>query len=397
MALGAAISRPHGRPKLRSKLDGRLEMPAVYSARNLDSCTQQLGHWNPFANSSAASPEPNLGDPATDVRNNVGLQPEKNPKFGTGRDIAHPIPASAFRSVTVSPEDCGHFPVGLQLHPRSEGPRGFDPLPEPFAESSVGWFHHVAHSGSDKGVFEFGKVSTPECDVRVVQGQRVHGWSKRRKQLSHALARGLWRWKNGFHARKRMKRCGPGGGRNSGSDRSSDRAPYGVHASDPSTAPTSKAGPFKWSDFPVTPTDSSGELFGGGIGNLMMASTEMHALGKDWTACGCSRTGDDPSGSRPTDCDQCWLGSENPHAMESGYGSEPGYRGDEELEFGDIDEEQDEEEIEPKHLRMWTQVMARSSSRNHTMGPVPLENHDMHEVNGQATTFTPPSLQSAST
>lgn len=153
-----------------------------------------------------------------------------------------------------------------------------------------------------------------------------------------------------------MKRCGPGGGRNSGSDKSSDRAPYGVHASDPSTAPTSKAGPFKWSDFPVTPTDSSGELFNcaGGGGSLM---AEMNALGKDWTACGCAR-GDSSGGGGRAECDQCWMGTENQQA-EAGYGSEPGYRGDEEREVGDMDE-QDEEEGEPEHLRRWAQVMARS-------------------------------------
>lgn len=392
MAPVAAVSRPPGRPKLRSKADARLGLPALYTARSLDRCTRQLGHWNPFASSAAVSPEHKLDDPVTDdakVRN-VGLrvepQPERNPNLDIatmGDDNAPPVVALAIRSVAVSSECCQ---FSGSLHQRSKG-RGFDPLPDAFGEP--GWFKHAAaHStGSDKGVFEFGKVST-ECDARAVQERRVHGWSKRRKQLSHALARGLWRWKDGFHARKRMKRCGPGGGRNSGSDKSSDRAPYGVHASDPSTAPTSKAGPFKWSDFPVTPTDSSGELFncaGGGSG--LMA--EMNALGKDWTACGCSRSGDDTSGRR-TDCDQCWLGSENPKA-ESGYGSEPGYRGDEELEFGDIDEEQDEEETEPQHLRIWTQVMARSS---HAVGQPQLENHDMLEVNGQAT-FTQTSLQSA--
>lgn len=175
-----------------------------------------------------------------------------------------------------------------------------------------------------------------------------------------------------------MKRCGPEGGRNSGSDKSSDRAPYGVHASDPSTAPTSKAGPFRWSDFPITSTDSSGELFncaGDGSTTLMV---EMNALGKDWTACGCSCSGDNSTSASKTNCDQCWLRNENSN-LESGYGSEPGYRGDEELEFGDIDEEQDEEEIEPQHLRIWTQAMARSTD---SMAQV--ENHDMHEVNPQA-------------
>jgi hypothetical protein len=106
--------------------------------------------------------------------------------------------------------------------------------------------------------------------------------------------------------------------------------------------------------------------------------TEMNALGKDWTACGCvcAAGADDAR----TDCDQCWLGVENQNALELGYGSEPGYRGDEELEFGDIDEEQDEEEVEPQHLRRWTQVIA--SHR-----PSGQENHlDMHEGNGQAMT-----------
>ncbi|KAG0624860.1 hypothetical protein M758_2G010200 [Ceratodon purpureus] len=290
MAPVAAASRPPERPKLRSKVDGRPGLPALYTARNLDRCTRQLGHWNPFASSAAASPEHNnLGEHlaanaklGTAGGREEGQQPDRNPNLGSGSicdDIAHPMLALGFRSMALSPE-CRQFP------------------------------HRC------RGIFEFGKVLN-ECGAGSVQERRIHSWSKRRKQLSHALARRLWRWKDGFHARKRMKRCGPRGSRNSGSDKSSDRAPYGLHASDTSTAPTSKPGPFKWSDFPVPPTDSSGELF--------------------------NYAG-------------CWLGNEN-HNIESGYGSEPGYRGDEELEFADKDE-QDEEEIEPEHLRMWTHVMA---------------------------------------
>lgn len=365
MAPVATLSRPPGRPKMRSKVDGRLGSPALYTARNLDRCTRQLGHWNPFSCSATASLEQKLGDSVPEgIRSRVDLHSERNPNLGNGTENAHPVLVSAFRSVAVASPDSGRTDHRYQQAEPQGGLRT-DTLGEPAPD----WMK----LGSGKSVFEFGKLSTTaECPG---QERRAHGWSKHRKQLSHALARGLWRWKDGFHARKRMKRCGPGGGRNSGSDRSSDRAPYGVHASDPSTAPTSKAGPFKWSDFPVTPTDSSGELFGGGSANLM---TEMNALGKDWTACGCVRAAG--ADDTRTDCDQCWLGVDNQNALESGYGSEPGYRGDEELEFGDIDEEQDEEEVEPQHLRRWTQVIASHRSSGQ-------ENHlDMHEANGQAMT-----------
>ncbi|XP_024395033.1 uncharacterized protein [Physcomitrium patens] len=344
MAPVAAVSRPPGRPKLRSKIDGRPAISALCTARNLDRCTRQLGHWNPFANSAAASPDHKFGSKSL---REEGQLPEPNPNLGSGTvcyDNHHRMLAAESSNVLVRPE-CWRFPGTVQHSTES---RGSEPFPS-FGES---WFYSATISGIEKGVFEFGKVPS-EYGARSVHEGRVHGWSKRRKQLSHALARGLWRWKDGFHARKRMKRCGPGGSRNSGSDKSSDRAPHAVHASDPSTAPTSKAGPFKWSDFPVTPTDSSGELFsctGGGSGSNLVS--EMNALGKDWTACSCLR--EDGINGR-ADCDQCWLGNDNQNT-ESGYGSEPGYRGDEEPEFGDIDD-QDEEEIEPEHLRQVVSVL----------------------------------------
>jgi hypothetical protein len=386
MAPVAAASRPPGRPKVRSKVDGRPGLPALYTARNLDRCTRQLGHWNPFASSAGTSPEhSSRGDyVAEDVaklgsvgHREGGQHAARNPNSGAvpaGVDSGHHMSAQSG--------------LGSLQQRNARGERSFEPLP---ANSGEGWLRQwAANSGcSDRagaGVFEFGAFVSSECGAtRSVPERRVHSWSKRRKQLSHALARGLWRWKDGFHARKRMKRCGPGGGRNSGSDKSSDRAPYGVHASDPSTAPTSKAGgPFKWSDFPVTPTDSSGELFNCAAGERGSLMSEMNALGKDWTTCGCSR-GDGFSGR--ADCDQCWLGNENQNA-ESGYGSEPGYRADEELEFGDIDEGQDEEEIEPKHLRMWTQVMARShggcEGQSHdNMQVQPPSNHGGEDENPQ--------------
>lgn len=440
MAPEVAIPRPSGgRSKMKgSKSEGRMKLAGVpprptplYSARNLDLCTQQLGHWNPFASSAGASPEqsfgargaagsPRLGlggeSPHSELNSNaiilnnpvLAAVPEPNCNCRC-KPYAEPMPMMSFGAVMHRKEEHQNQALSSSgipklsceragsVHPiRQRNLPGCEPAAAAVAGlpsfAGEGWFSCPKMNGIDKETSGIGNPPIPRSPcpwhhrspppnmkfevgngrlmpnaiarsgLPVHAGRRMQGWSKRRKQLSHALVRGLWRWKDGFHARKRMKRSGPGATHNSGSDKSSDRAPYGVHASDPSTAPTSKADPFKWSDFPITPTDSSGELFyvaGGananGAGQILQP--ELNSVAKEWSAkCCCCLHGNNGT-VIAEDCDHRWLGNEN-NSVESGYGSEPGYRGDEELEFGDIDE-QDEEEKEPEHLRIWREGMSR--------------------------------------
>lgn len=170
------------------------------------------------------------------------------------------------------------------------------------------------------------------------------GWSKRHKQLSRALVRGLWRWREGSRARKRRRKAGSS---RSGSGRSSDSRRGGpgawIYASDPPTVAASAAYA-TCSDIPMPGTDSSGELFFDGEGSGINLDPDIFSSGE-----GVAHKRD------VIDLYQVWLATETQN-LESGYGSETGYRGDGELGYEDDgfpDEQEDEEEKEPLHLSPW--------------------------------------------
>lgn len=171
------------------------------------------------------------------------------------------------------------------------------------------------------------------------------GWSKRHKQLSRALARGLWRWKENSQARKRRRKCASP---RSGSGRSSESQRVRINASDAPTVGASAAYA-TCSDIPMPGTDSSGELFyGGGIGWDSEISLSGEGVVKRIDG---------------VDVLHAWIVSET-QSLESGYGSEPGYRGDGELGYEDdgVPDEQDEDEREQLRLGPWNEGIAEKSS-----------------------------------
>lgn len=348
---------PAPRSRVRSKVEenGTSGFPRRYSTRSLDICTRQLGQWSPFASCSAAVGGGEvMSEYGTFAASSLPLQPCYGfARTTDARDPHDPIlPNSLLQQdsgacnntivasfplnpTSVEPTDCG-----MQVENSNLGDGlSFPQVPSFEARAPKPDIYELVSSNGRSGVL-----------LSRGRSGGVQGWSKRRKQLSHALMRGLWRWKEGVHTRKRMKRSGS---YNSGSGKSSDRA---LQVSEPSTVPTSKGGQIRWSDIHLTPTDSSGELFycGNGVGTPSNLLPELTSLAKEWAASECVRCWctDDAA----PECDHCWLRSDN-YCVESGYGSEPGYRGDAELEVGDGDE-LDEEEREPDHLRVWREMMA---------------------------------------
>ncbi|MBA0786264.1 hypothetical protein Gotri_024824 [Gossypium trilobum] len=92
------------------------------------------------------------------------------------------------------------------------------------------------------------------------------------------------------------------------------------------------------SDFPVAiGTDSSGELFGNGGDSYWVSDvSEARNIRRE--------RGDGGSGEKETLCGQ--FGVFDAQGNESGYGSEPGYRGDGEFGYGDeVDEEEDDNRL----------------------------------------------------
>eukprot|EP00250_Pteridium_aquilinum_P015841 c22793_g1_i1 orf=156-1535(-) len=177
----------------------------------------------------------------------------------------------------------------------------------------------------------------------------LSGWSKRHKQLSRALARGLWRWKENSQARKRRRKCGSS---RSGSCRSSESRRARINASDAPTVGASAAYA-TCSDIPMPGTDSSGELFFYGDGGGISWESEYSLSGE-----GVVQRIDG------VDVLHAWIVSETQN-LESGYGSETGYGGDGELGYEDdgVPDEQDEEEREQLRLGPWNESSAKKASQ----------------------------------
>lgn len=137
-------------------------------------------------------------------------------------------------------------------------------------------------------------------------------------------------------ARKRRRR-----GSCSGSGRSSDKSRNRIPGSDPPTRGVSAAYA-TCSDFPIAGTDSSGELFYYGDGNwgseMVVPINEVKN-----PPIAFKREVKDIGGEHIFS----WQGIDI-QSNESGYGSEPGYRGDEELGYGEdgAGDELDEDDVE---------------------------------------------------
>ncbi|MCO5588858.1 hypothetical protein L7F22_042818 [Adiantum nelumboides] len=191
-------------------------------------------------------------------------------------------------------------------------------------------------------------LNTRDTASMSMLSNSVSGWSKRHKQLSRALARGLWRWKENSQARKRRRKCGSS---RSGSGRSSESRRARFNGSDAPTMGASAAYA-TCSDIPMPGTDSSGELFFYGDSGGINWDSELSLSGE-----GLVQRIDG------IDVLHAWIVSESQN-LESGYGSEPGYRGDGELGYGDdgIADEQDEEEREQLRLGPWSDNSVKKPS-----------------------------------
>ncbi|KAH7295194.1 hypothetical protein KP509_27G036600 [Ceratopteris richardii] len=130
----------------------------------------------------------------------------------------------------------------------------------------------------------------------------IGSWSKRQKQLSKALVRGLWRRNENVQLRKRRRKSG------------SSRSSSGPSSESPVNASAAYA---TCSDFPIQATDSSGELFFHGEGGDINWETDTGFIGEGLV-------------QRIDGVDVM----ENLN-FESGHGRETGYTGDGELECGD--------------------------------------------------------------
>ncbi|KAB2016335.1 hypothetical protein E1A91_D08G091300v1 [Gossypium mustelinum] len=110
------------------------------------------------------------------------------------------------------------------------------------------------------------------------------------------------------------------------------------------------------SDFPVAiGTDSSGELFGNGGDSYWVSDvSEARNIRRE--------RGDGGSGEKETLCGQ--FGVFDAQGNESGYGSEPGYRGDGEFGYGDeVDEEEDD-----NRLLLWGDHFGDAHSKMEIVG-----------------------------
>ncbi|KAL2540499.1 hypothetical protein Adt_01477 [Abeliophyllum distichum] len=156
-----------------------------------------------------------------------------------------------------------------------------------------------------------------------------------------------------WFARKRRRR-----GSRSVSGRSSDRS--GTRRRYCSVGASAAYG--TCSDFPVVAggTDSSGELFVNGGGDSNWASDVSDPVRNPRR----EREGNGSGEREHLIAGHGQFGNLDSQGNESGYGSEPGYRGDAELGYGD---EVDEEEDDPR-LLFWGQEFGDSASKLERVG-----------------------------
>lgn len=422
----ACVCLAYARPEISTIRFGAMSRGTVshYSSRNLDACTLQLNRWRPFVAPSASDvvdfhQPPRYGDIETSIF--TGVPPTRPLDIKTSASTSSESPAlhlvkCSFRQIMS--KSVGGERFRWACHPFKEGPSSLDnqgldvcengdfdggrrsrcidmaggmgspaeshglkanrglyvELKEDYQRSdSFGEFSHsqgldevkfqdvdmMGGLSSSLGIYRVTGYLTEQAALVKPHGAlhsrdtakismlapSLSGWSKRHKQLSRALARGLWRWKENSQARKRRRKCGSS---RSGSGRSSESRRVRINASDAPTVGASAAYA-TCSDIPMPGTDSSGELFyGGGIG----WDSEISLSGE-----GVVQRIDG------VDVLHAWIVSET-QSLESGYGSEPGYRGDGELGYEDdgVPDEQDEEEREQLRLGPWNESITEKAS-----------------------------------
>ncbi|KAG0453618.1 hypothetical protein HPP92_024922 [Vanilla planifolia] len=148
-----------------------------------------------------------------------------------------------------------------------------------------------------------------------------------------AREEGIFRW---FAAARKRRRRGSRSVSGRSSDRSGTRRWGGCGGGASASYATC-------SDFPLAAggTDSSGELFVNGDGSWASDVSEVRVARKEGREGGGGGLERDGSGFGS------YPGGLDSQGNESGYGSEPGYRGDAEFGYGD---EVDEEDDDGKHL-----------------------------------------------
>ncbi|KAH7282474.1 hypothetical protein KP509_35G031900 [Ceratopteris richardii] len=193
-----------------------------------------------------------------------------------------------------------------------------------------------------------GGFNTRDTALMSIIPHSTTGWNKRQKQLSRALARGLWRWKEHSQARKRRRKCGSS---QSCSGRSSESRRARFNGSDAPTISASAAYA-TCSDFPMPGTDSSGELFFHGDSTGINWDSEVSLSGEGMV-----------QRIDGVDVLHAWIIGDSQN-LESGYGSDTGYRGDGEFGYGDdgIPDEQDEEERTQLGLGPWDDNIVKKGS-----------------------------------
>eukprot|EP00249_Psilotum_nudum_P012803 c23997_g1_i1 orf=51-1379(+) len=373
-------------------------MVSYHASRSLDSCTLQLGNWNPFASAASVANDQSKGaDSSLGSCENVvhgDCRIEKDP--GSALPSSASKLDSGLRSPgtvrsSSNPRQNGRGPdlvkcalkqiadrgagkekywspvgqeLGLRYHPagrvcdssglslqieESESTERLGPAPA--MKKLCGYYQRSTEAAVNSG------SDSSDCD-RIRGSQSILstkgcGWSKRQKQLSRALARGLWRWKEGSHSRKRRRRAET-------SCSGSDRTGHGgrMYASDPPTVCAS-ATYATCSDLPVAGTDSSGELFFCGDENGVNWDPEFSSMNEGpIQRCDC---GEPHYG---------WPMTDN-QSLESGYGSEPGYRGGDELGYEDEGPADDQDEEESYRLSKWKDRAATDTRMDDIQERVP--------------------------
>ncbi|KAL2651549.1 hypothetical protein R1flu_019677 [Riccia fluitans] len=365
-----------------------------YIAGSLDACAAQMASWQPFGDGKSATTMEQSGcvggsagvfaGPELEGQNNMArcysivtmLSQGKvdnvslNESQLTGRSISCP-------SLNVGSGEvaCANSTAdGLVLQPRKVvgiavcaggssntatcSPARPSPWEEP-SSASLGKCHSLP--GVRQSRFDVYANANSVCTFASAgQGmmhegrKRVGRWSKRKKQLSGAFLRSLWRWKEGVHARKRRKRAVIGSCSGSGAR---------SYTSDPPVvAGASIANPKS-----VMGTDSSGELFFGvtdgqrSWGADFIASTTFSESG---FCCGDIELRDASEGHSLS----CWFSAHSDGGLtsESGYNSEPGYSADSEHNCSDdgLIDDGDEDEKQPVHFVVWKDGPCRRHLRD---------------------------------
>lgn len=281
------------------------------SCHNLESCTLQLSNWRPFLPSSeipSLTPQVSASSAATAVSSDSSSKQKSFELNGLMEMLGAMSETQMQRGTGSAKKQC------------------------------------LSDRGSHKNlcdIIDMSKLSLLEDDGRkpLSKAPRRERDIEKINSFDRLSHRSIPPILSAHTARKRRRR-----GSCSGSGKSSDKSRNRIHGSDPPTRGFS-ATYATCSDFPIAGTDSSGELFYYGDGNwgseMVVPINEVKN-----PLIAFKREGRDIGGEHIFS----WQGIDI-QSNESGYGSEPGYRGDEELGYGEdgagdeLDEEEDDVEI----------------------------------------------------